>query len=85
MSPANNDEPILALQRSLQQLIVRAADLPSLTETVSGVEAFCTALEVIIAHKFKTKQFYVFKVRRPHSPAHVHHAELYMRPSCSSS
>merc|ERR1712185_360711 len=58
--PPEENPMILALQKSLQALLRRAAQLHALTETASEVDAFCGCLETVLLHKFKTKQFYMF-------------------------
>ena len=59
----HQDEPaLLALQRALQALIRRASILSHLTENEIEVDAFCGCLETALAHKFKTRQFYMFTV-----------------------
>ncbi|KAL3899672.1 MAG: hypothetical protein SGPRY_012604 [Prymnesium sp.] len=59
------EEPLLqAIRASLQQLIrAAAASLSSpVTEAIPQVEPFCDSLEAVLAHSFKTRQFYVFSV-----------------------
>ena len=47
---------------------------PPLTEALSEVEAFCSALEGLLAHGFKTRQFLLFTV---HPWAFVEHSEKF--------
>ena len=47
---------------------------PPLTEALSEVEGFCSALEALLAHGFKTRQFLLFTV---HPWAFVEHSEKF--------
>ena len=47
---------------------------PPLTEALSEVEAFCSSLEGLLAHGFKTRQFLLFTV---HPWAFVEHSEKF--------
>ena len=47
---------------------------PPLTEALSEVEALCSALEGLLAHGFKTRQFLLFTV---HPWAFVEHSEKF--------
>ena len=74
-------EPLLAaLQTATERLVSYATRgsgtqvEPPLTEALSEVEALCSALEGLLAHGFKTRQFLLFKV---HPWAFVEHSEKF--------
>ena len=70
---AAEDNPfILDLRRALQALLRRAAQEHALTENADEVDAFCGCLEAVVAHKFKTRQFYMFTV---HPWSLIEHSE----------
>lgn len=58
---AAEDSPLLlGVSRALQALLRKAASLHHLTETASEVDTFCGAIEAVLLHRFKARQFYMF-------------------------
>ena len=51
---------LLSLRRALQALLRKASTSFNLTETAEEVDAFCGALEALLLHHFKSRQFYMF-------------------------
>ena len=74
------DQLLTALQTATDRLIHYATRgtgkqvEPPLTEALSEVEGFCSALEALLAHGFKTRQFLLFTV---HPWAFVEHSEKF--------
>ena len=59
-APAEDSPLLLAVSRALQALLRKAASLHQLTETASEVDAFCSTVEAVLQHRFKSRQFYMF-------------------------